>query len=66
MAGFAPALPQEKRNTPVYWWNTKHASGSPQWQISEWQPTKNRWAFRNDREWITEFCNRMNWLTENL
>ena len=66
MAGFAPARPQEKPCTPIYWWNMDHESGSPQWQISEWQATKNRWAFRSDREWITEFCNRMNWLTENL
>ena len=65
MAEFAPALPQEKRNTPVYWWNTEHASGSPQWQISGWQPIR-AWAFINDREWIKEFCTRMGWLTEHL
>jgi hypothetical protein len=52
------ALPQEKRNTPVYWWNTDHESGHPQWQMSIWQPSTT-WAFANDREWIQEFCRRM-------
>ena len=53
---------QATMQSPVYWWNEK----DQYWVLVRDHPRPNRFAFVEDRQWITEFAMRMGWFEETF
>ena len=53
---------QATMQSPVYWWNEK----DQYWVLVRDHPRPNRFAFVEDKLWITEFAIKMGWFEETF